>query len=68
MPRANLHLSTSAAWADALFVSPSQPGTVRLALRSRTDHTASPSQLRRAYAAARARVRQIPLGYEEHRR
>jgi hypothetical protein len=65
MQRGNLHLSTSAAWADAMFGAPPQREAMRLALRSRADRTTGPSQVRRPYAAW-ARFREIPLVYEEH--
>ena len=65
MQRANRHLSTSAARADALFVSPPQRQAVRLVLRSRADRTARPSQALRPHAAAWARFREFPPSYEE---
>jgi hypothetical protein len=65
MQRGNLHLSTSAAWADAMFVAPPQREAMRLARRSRADRTTGPSQVRRPYAAAWARFRETPLVYEE---
>ena len=67
MQRANRHLSTSAAQADALFVWTPHRRAARLALRSRAARTARPSQAPRPHAAAWVCFRAIPASHEERR-